>query len=188
MTRPPGVQPIAEYLIRRACRRLPGDAGGERYREWVAELPAILGDPDIRWRLLRSARALGYAAGVARSTRRLRRAGGRSRPPARRPAGPDGLPPARSGAPVVRVIAGVGIWLSVGALFVVLTSVFHPRGFWPPLAFLVAAVSFAAFCLADLARADEVRYLPKWGWAIACLLSIPLGGIMYLSAGRVRSS
>ncbi len=186
MTRPSRAQPIAEYLIRRACRRLSGDARGERYREWVAELPAILGDPDIRWALLRSARALGYAAGVSRSARRLRRAAGRSRQHARHPAGPDGVLPDRPGAPVFRVIAGVGIWLGIGALFVVFTSVFHARGFWPTLPVLVAAAGFAAFCLADLARAGEVRYLPKWGWAIACLVSIPLGGIMYLSAGKIR--
>jgi hypothetical protein len=30
-----------------------------------------------------------------------------------------------------------------------------------------------------------VRYLPKWGWAIACLVQIPFGGIMYLAAGKV---
>jgi hypothetical protein len=27
--------------------------------------------------------------------------------------------------------------------------------------------------LTDLARAAEVRYLTKWGWALACLLSVP---------------
>lgn len=51
---------------------------------------------------------------------------------------------------------------------------------------LVAAIGFLAFCLVDLARADEVRHLPKWGWAIVCLISVPLGGIVYLSLGRVR--
>jgi hypothetical protein len=29
-----------------------------------------------------------------------------------------------------------------------------------------------------------VRYLPKWGWALVCLLSIPWGGIIYLIVGR----
>jgi hypothetical protein len=24
-------------------------------------------------------------------------------------------------------------------------------------------------------QASEVRYLPKWGWTLACLISIPLG-------------
>jgi Phospholipase_D-nuclease N-terminal len=47
---------------------------------------------------------------------------------------------------------------------------------------LVAAWEF--FCLADLVRADRVRFLPRWAWAMACLLLIPVGGILYLLAGR----
>jgi hypothetical protein len=74
MTSRPRAQRLAEHLIRRACRRLPGDTRDDRYREWAAELPAILHDPDIRFRLHRSARALLYAADHTRSTRRLPRA------------------------------------------------------------------------------------------------------------------
>jgi hypothetical protein len=54
---------------------------------------------------------------------------------------------------------------------------------------LVAAVGFAAFCLVDIFRAEEVRYLPRWGWAIICMgvgLTIPWGGIVYLLVGKVR--
>jgi hypothetical protein len=54
---------------------------------------------------------------------------------------------------------------------------------------LVAAAGFAVFCLVDIVRAEEVRYLPKWGWAIICLgvgLTIPWGGIIYLLVGKVR--
>jgi hypothetical protein len=52
---------------------------------------------------------------------------------------------------------------------------------------LLVAVAFDAFCLADLARADDVRYLPKWVWALViCLISAPIGGIAYLVAGRRR--
>ena len=47
----------------------------------------------------------------------------------------------------------------------------------------VLAVGFAGYCLFDLSRAD-VRYLPKWAWAVVCLLSIPVGGIVYLLVGR----
>lgn len=60
---------LAGHLIRRACRRLPEDIRDDRYREWTAELPAILHDPDIRFRLHRSARALRYAAGHTRTAR-----------------------------------------------------------------------------------------------------------------------
>ena len=54
---------------------------------------------------------------------------------------------------------------------------------------VVAAVALIAaweiFCLSDLARAERVRVLPKWAWAVACLAQIPAGGILYLLIGRV---
>ena len=52
---------IGEYLITRACRRLPAGTRDDRYREWAAELPAILRDPDTRLAARRAARMLGYA-------------------------------------------------------------------------------------------------------------------------------
>lgn len=66
-------QRIAEYVISKACRRLPLDMRDERSREWTAELPAILHDRDIRLGLLRSARALHFAAGTYACSRRLAR-------------------------------------------------------------------------------------------------------------------
>jgi hypothetical protein len=48
---------------------------------------------------------------------------------------------------------------------------------------LIAGWEF--FCLTDLARAERVRFLPRWAWAVACLIQIPLGGILYLVFGRV---
>ena len=59
---------IGEYLIARACRHLPAEARDERYREWAAELPAILRDPDVRPAARRAARMLGYASGTIRGT------------------------------------------------------------------------------------------------------------------------
>jgi ABC-2 type transport system ATP-binding protein len=52
---------------------------------------------------------------------------------------------------------------------------------------LAAAVAFAAFCLVDLSRASQVRYLPKWGWAIIVCVSVPWGGLAYLAFGRSSS-
>jgi len=55
----------------------------------------------------------------------------------------------------------------------------------------VLAIGFAVFCLIDLARAEKVRYLPKWAWAILCMgvgLTIPWGGILYLVVGKDRTS
>src|SRR5580693_4561661 len=37
---------LGESLVHRACRRLPGPTRDDRYREWAAELPAILHDPE----------------------------------------------------------------------------------------------------------------------------------------------
>ena len=51
---------------------------------------------------------------------------------------------------------------------------------------LAAALAFVIYCLVDVAKADEVRYLPRWVWAVICVISIPLGGIVYLVAGRRR--
>jgi len=50
---------------------------------------------------------------------------------------------------------------------------------------LALVVGWEFFCLADLVRADQVRFLPKWAWAVACLIQIPLGGVLYLLLGRV---
>ena len=60
------------------------------------------------------------------------------------------------------------------------------RGGLPAAALLplvLLAVAFVGFCLYDLSRSD-VRYLPKWAWALICLLSVPFGGIVYLVFGR----
>ena len=56
------------------------------------------------------------------------------------------------------------------------------------LVLILAVAAIAAweiFCLADLVRADQVRFLPRWVWATACLLLIPVGGVLYLLIGRV---
>ena len=55
---------IGGYLIGLASRLLPGGIRDERRREWTAELPAILRDPDTRLAAHRAARMLGYAAGA----------------------------------------------------------------------------------------------------------------------------
>ena len=51
------------------------------------------------------------------------------------------------------------------------------------LPIVLLAVGFVAYCLVDVAR-SRVRYLPKWAWALICVLSVPLGGIIYLLVGR----
>ncbi len=55
---------------------------------------------------------------------------------------------------------------------------------WAALApAMLVALAFVGYCLVDLAR-TEVRYLPKWAWALICFISVPVGGIVYLLIGR----
>ena len=54
-----------------------------------------------------------------------------------------------------------------------------------PIAVLAAAAVFVVFCLVHLARAAQVRYLPKWAWVPIICLMIPWGGLAYLIFGRV---
>ena len=183
------IRQLAERRIRRACRRLPEETREECSREWAAELPAILGDPGGGRGFVRATRALSYSAGISRATRRLRYVGGGSGGHARRaPAMPwrDGAPAATAHGPAFRATVGVGIWLMFVLTFVALMRGLQPHPLWVILPGFLAAAGFVAFCLTDLSRVAEVRYLPKWGWALACLLSVPLGGIMYLSIGRCR--
>jgi hypothetical protein len=49
---------------------------------------------------------------------------------------------------------------------------------------LALGASWDGLCLWDLAHADQVRYLPKWAWAMVCLISCPLGGLLYIIVGR----
>lgn len=59
---------LGEYLVGRACQRLSPDVREERYREWAAELPAILHDPQVRPAPRRAVRMLGFAADIVRGT------------------------------------------------------------------------------------------------------------------------
>ena len=49
---------------------------------------------------------------------------------------------------------------------------------------ILLAIALAAYALVDLARAPAVRYLPKWAWALICVLSMPFGPLAYLTLGR----
>jgi hypothetical protein len=56
----------------------------------------------------------------------------------------------------------------------------------PPAAvapLIILVVAYLVWILRDIAR-SEVRYLPKWGWVLLTVVSIPLGGIVYLLMGR----
>lgn len=61
-----------------------------------------------------------------------------------------------------------------------------PLGSAVAIPVLAAAVAFAAWCLVDLARAGQLRYLPKWVWAVVICVSVPWGGLVYLIFGKAR--
>jgi hypothetical protein len=48
---------------------------------------------------------------------------------------------------------------------------------------VVLALAWIGWCWWDIAR-GPVRHLPKWAWALISALSVPVGGIIYLVAGR----
>jgi hypothetical protein len=57
-----------EYLVSRACRRLPARIREEWYQEWLAELPVILHDREAGPAPLRVVRMLAFAADTLRGT------------------------------------------------------------------------------------------------------------------------
>jgi hypothetical protein len=185
VTRAPLVQRIAEWLIRAACRRLPADVRAEHCREWAAELPAILDDQSIRPPLRRALRALSFCAGISRTTRRLRRS---ARAGNRRSTLADRFAPAPARHREYlarRAVLGFLIWLVVVLGAIAVINAHHGPPTWPVMLILALAAGFDAFCLADIARAAQVRYLPKWVWVLICLAQTPGGGIAYLSIGHI---
>jgi hypothetical protein len=185
MSRAARTQQIGEWLIRSDCRRLPADVRAERCREWIAELPAILDDQSIRRPFLRTLRVLTFCAGISSATRQLSRS---ARAGARRTANSQWRTGAARAQPpnvAVRTVVGLAVWLViVFGVIAALRAHPDPHG-WPVMLGLALAIGFDAFCLADIARAAQVRYLPKWAWALICLIQTPLGGILYLSIGHI---
>jgi hypothetical protein len=137
---------LAGWLIGRACRHLPAAARPERGREWTAELPAILADPDVPSGLLRSARALRFAAGTVRTARRQH---GVFR---------GQLTGADARSAGVRLFSCASLWLAAVCL-VRIGAVLHIpplHGTWIALV-LLAAAAVELFALAQLIKL--VRWL-----------------------------
>jgi hypothetical protein len=181
----PRAQQIAEWLIHAACRRLPADVRAERRREWAAELPAILDDQSIRPSFLRTLRALTFCIGISRTTSQLSRS---ARARARRTRNSQwrtGAMRARPPDVAVRTVFGLLIWLVIVITAITLLRTRPDSHGWLVMLGLALAIGFDAFCLADIAQAGQVRYLPKWVWALICLIQTPGGGIIYLSIGHI---
>jgi hypothetical protein len=54
----------------------------------------------------------------------------------------------------------------------------------------VALTVFTVFVtvFAASAESSRVRALPKWAWVLLCILTTPIGGILYLFIGRPTSA
>lgn len=61
-----------------------------------------------------------------------------------------------------------------------------PAGSLPVLVFFLGAAVFEGYCLVDCARSTRVRYFNQWTWALIMLITIPLGGVLYLVYGKER--
>ena len=48
---------------------------------------------------------------------------------------------------------------------------------------LVLVLAYVVWIITDI-QGSEVKHLPKWAWILIALLSIPLGGIVYLLVGK----
>ncbi|MGO9162152.1 MAG: hypothetical protein ACLP7J_15800 [Streptosporangiaceae bacterium] len=178
MSQAPRVQRIAEWLIRAVCRRLPADVRAERCREWAAELPAILDDQSIRSPFVRAQRALSFCAGISRTTRQLSRSARAGTRHARNSQWRTGPMRTRPPDAAVRAVLRLVIWLVIVVTLVTLLREHPDPHGWPVTLGLALAIGFDAFCLADIGRAAQVRYLPRWAWALICLIQTPLGGII----------
>jgi hypothetical protein len=66
----------------------------------------------------------------------------------------------------------------------------HPRRFAVPITALVpiivVAVAYVAWIVRDILN-SEVKHLPKAAWIAIAVLSVPLGGIIYLLVGKDES-
>jgi hypothetical protein len=185
VSRAPRVQRLAEWLIRTACRRLPADVRAERCREWAAELPAILDDQSIRPPWLRALRALSFCVGISRTTRQLSRSARAGARRTRNSHWRTGALPNQSSNIAVRAILGFLIWLVIVLGVIALVRARPGSPGWTIMLLLPLAAGFDAYCLVDIARAAQVRYLPKWAWVLICLAQSPAGGIAYLSIGHI---
>jgi hypothetical protein len=181
----PRVQRIAEWLIRAACRRLPADVRAERCREWAAEIPAILDDESIRPPLRRALRALSFCVGISSTARRLSRSSRARAQHSKSWQWRDGAMPRQPLDVASRAVLGFLVWLVVVVGIIAIARSIGQPPRWLLMAGLALAIAFDAFCLADIARAPQVRYLPKWAWVLICLIQTPGGGIAYLSIGHI---
>ncbi|MEZ5100908.1 MAG: PLDc N-terminal domain-containing protein [Thermoleophilia bacterium] len=55
---------------------------------------------------------------------------------------------------------------------------------WGGALAVVAAVVLLGLTLSILARTPEPRLLPRWAWAVVCVLAFPVGPVAFLVLGQ----
>ena len=178
---------LGEHLVGLACRPLPRDVREERYREWAAELPAILHDPQIRPAPRRAIRMLAYAADTLRGT----------------PMTPVGARRRGPGMPAVFIVAALAmvagtIWVIVQApgngpaymqlawsvliLAYLLSELVHSA--WRTTALLFTGATLAGVVSHLWSAADAPGDWANYFWAALLLLSVP---VWWLAHRRART-
>lgn len=155
-----GLLRTGEFLVARAARRLPARVRDERYREWAAELPAILRDPSLGppWR--RAALMLGYALDTIRAAA-LRPGQDRYRGAHRGRDPQTAVKTARWLLFLPAALAVLLAFLSLPLLLIYLVSLGTGLGLWP-----AAGVAFMMVTIGLLAG----RFLPRWAFAVSTVL------------------
>ena len=155
-----GLLRAGEFLVARAVRRLPAGVRDERYREWAAELPAILRDPSLgpSWR--RAALMLSYALDTIRAAA-LRPGQDRYRGAHRGRDPRAAVKTARWLLFLPAALAGLLALLSLQLLLSYLVSLGTGLGLWP-----AAGVAFMLVMIALLAS----RFLPRRAFAVGTVL------------------
>ena len=151
-----GLLRTGEFLVACATRRLPARVRDERYREWAAELPAILQDPSLGSPGRRAARMLGYALDTIRATalgpgQDRNQGAHRGRDP-------------RAAVRTARWLlfpAGLLAFLSLPLLLIYIVSLGTGLGLWP-----AAGVAFMMVMFGLLVD----RFLPRWAFAVSTVL------------------
>lgn len=153
-----GLLRAGEFLVARAARRLPASVRDERYREWAAELPAILRDPSLGppWR--RAAQMLGYALDTIRAAA-LRPGQDRYRGAHRGRDPQAAVKTARWGLFLPAALAGLLAFLSLPLIYLV--SLGTGLALWP-----AAGVAFVIVVIGLLVG----RFLPRRAFAVTTVL------------------
>ena len=55
------------------------------------------------------------------------------------------------------------------------------------LPLIIFGLGFDSYCWLDIARSNRTKVLPKWLWVVIVAASFPIGGIIYLLAGRAQN-